>query len=274
MNKTLRGLVCITALAGAFLFSPAHCLAGETDPWPGIRGEVFGKREISETAPPFALYAPAQAADAALVPVSIHLPAGTAKIAKSLTLVIDRNPAPIAATFTFGEAYRDGVEVGERIVATRVRVDSFSKVRGVLETTDGKLYMVAKFVAGAGGCSALPSKDPEQALANLGKVRVKVNRSTAHDAQWRDGVVMVRHPNFTGFQMSPTTGTFTPARFVDTLEIKRGDKLLMSVAGGISLSEDPNIRIVYAADGDAALSVAGSDSEGATFSGTESGPAS
>lgn len=249
-------------------------LAADPDPWPTIREAVFGARNIEESAPPFALYAPAQAADAALVPVSIHFPEGTAKNVKGLTLVIDRNPAPIAAVFEFGDAFRDGPAVGERVLATRVRIDSFSKLRAILETNDGKLHMIAKFVAGAGGCSALPSKDADEALANLGKVRVSSNRSTVHDAAWREGVVMVRHPNFTGLQMNPKTGNFTPARFVEKLKIERDGKLVVAVTGGISLSENPNLRFIYAASDKAPLSVSGSDNEGTTFSGAEGDPGS
>lgn len=248
--------------------------AADPDPWPGIKDTVFGTRTISEMSPPFALYAPAQAADAALVPISIHLPPATAATAKSLTLIIDRNPAPIAATVDFGDAFRDGPGVGERVLATRVRVDSFSKLRAILETSDGKLHMIAKFVAGAGGCSALPSKDADEALASLGKVRVKANRSSVHDPAWREGIVMVRHPNFTGLQMNPKTGNFTPARFVDKLEIKRGGKLLMTVSGGISLSEDPNLRFIYAAADDAPLVVTGTDNDGTRFGGAEGDPGS
>ena len=248
--------------------------AADPDPWPTIRETVFGDRAIEVAAPPFALYAPAQAADAALVPVSIHLPERYRKDSEGLTLIIDRNPAPVAAAFEFGDAFRDGPAIGERVLATRVRVDSFSKLRAVLETTDGKLHMISKFVAGAGGCSALPSKDADEALANLGKVRVKSNRSTVHDPAWREGIVMVRHPNFTGLQMNPKTGKFTPARFVDKLEIKRDGKLVVAVTGGISLSEDPNSRFIYAATDNAPLTVSGSDNEGTTFSGAEGDPGS
>ena len=39
--------------------------------------------------------------------------------------------------------------------STRVRIDSFSHVRAVLETEDGTLHMATKFVAAAGGCGAM-----------------------------------------------------------------------------------------------------------------------
>ncbi len=262
-------------MSGAFAVAlAAGATAADPDPWPSIKDTLFGDRAINEQDAPFALFAPAQAADAAIVPISIHIPAQMASNASVLTLVIDRNPAPVAATFSFGEAFRDGPGVGERVLSTRVRVDSFSKLRAILETSDGKLHMIAKFVAGAGGCSALPSKDADEALASLGKVRVKANRSSVHDPAWREGIVMVRHPNFTGLQMNPKTGNFTPARFVDKLEIKRGGKLLVSVSGGISLSEDPNLRIIYSAEDNAPLTVSGTDNAGTTFGGAEGDPGS
>lgn len=275
MNLLRAFRAATLAALGLLAVSPASLAGSEADAlWPSIREDVFGGREIAEAKGRFELYAPAQAADAALVPVSIHLPADVARAAKSLTLIIDRNPSPVAAVFTFGEAYRDSPAIGERVLSTRVRVDSFSKLRAVLETADGELMMAAKFVAGAGGCSATPSKDPDAALAELGKVRVRSTASAVHDPRWREGVIMVRHPNFTGLQMNAKTGAFVPARFVDRLVVSRGGAMLLTMNGGISISEDPNLRFTFAAEEGEPLSVAARDTEGVTFSGTEGEPGS
>lgn len=264
--QTLRRLVATLAVIACAI--PMQAAAADVDPWPEIRKLAFGDREISESGSKFALYAPAQAADAALVPLAIHLPEPIANTAKSLTFIIDRNPAPVAAKFEFGDAYRT-LPVGERVLSTRVRVDAFSKVRAILETTDGQLFMVAKFVAGAGGCSAVASKDPEEAIASLGKVQVKSATSGVHSTAWRDAVVMIRHPNFTGMQMDTKRGQFTPARFVDRLEVKAGGKVLFVMNGGISISENPNLRFTYGAKDGERLSIDASDTEKATFAGTE-----
>jgi sulfur-oxidizing protein SoxY len=239
----------------------------DVDPWPEIRKEVIGNRAIDGEAA-FALYAPVQAADAALVPVSVRFPADVAAKAKSLTLVIDRNPVPVAAKFIFEDAYR-AVDVGERVFSTRVRVDNFSKIRAILETTDGHLQMASQFVAGAGGCSAPASKDPDEALASLGKVQVKTATSDVHDPAWRDVIVMIHHPNFTGMQMDVKTRNFTPARYVDRLEVRAGAKTLFRMEGGISISENPNIRFTYGGPGDERLTVLASDTENAKFSGSD-----
>lgn len=256
------------AVAAAALIGAAP-LTADSDPWPQIRQHTFADRPITEAGSQFALYAPAQAADAAIVPLDIRFPSTIAPKVKSLTLVIDRNPAPVAATFTFADAYRR-LNVGERVLSTRVRIDNFSKVRAILETTDGELLMLTKFVAGAGGCSAPASKDPDEALAAMGKVQVKSLLSPIHGPDWRDGTVMIRHPNFTGMQTDPKTRELTPARYVDKVEVRLGDDLLFTMTGGISLSENPNLRFTYgiAAVADR-LSVQAKDTENASFSGGE-----
>ena len=162
MKNMLR---ILGAALGLILSPPLTAQAADADAWPDIRKQLYDERAVASAATSdLVLYAPNQAADGALVPVSVHMPASIAKQAKQLTLIIDRNPAPIAASVTFGPVWQRDDDIGDRIFATRVRVDSFSVMRAVLETTDGRLLMSHKFVAGAGGCSALPSKDIAERL--------------------------------------------------------------------------------------------------------------
>lgn len=252
-----------TAAAACIAFSAS--VRAEDDPWPDIRAAVFEGRTIAEDDGAIALYAPEQAEDAAIVPIAMHVPAAIANEAKSLTLIVDRNPAPVAATFQFGKGFHARSEIGERKLTTRIRVDNFSTVRAILETADGKLHMASRFVRGAGGCSAPASKDADEAMANLGKMQVKTMRNDVMSSAWREAVVMIRHPNFTGMQMDPISRGYTPARFVNDIEVKRGDEVVLTMEGGISISEDPNIRFNYdAADGEG-LEVRGADTEGAVF---------
>jgi sulfur-oxidizing protein SoxY len=254
-------------LAVALAVSSTPAARSADDPWADIRAGVFDNRPIADNDGTIALYAPPQAEDAAVVPIAIHLPANIANTAKSVTLIIDRNPAPVAATFRFGDAFSASAEVGERKLMTRIRIDSFSHVRAILETADGKLHMASKFVMGAGGCSAAASKDADAALAMLGRMQVKTISDSAHGQRWREGIVMIRHPNFTGMQMDIVSRGYTPARYVNLVEVTRAGSLVLRMEGGISISEDPNIRFNYdGADGDA-LEVRATDSEGASFAG-------
>jgi len=258
-------VVAQVMLAAACLMVLAPGTRAEEDPWPDIRAAVFDDRPIAEDDGAIALYAPEQAEDAAIVPIAMHLPAPIANTAKSLTLVIDRNPAPVAATFHFGKGFQARSEFGERKLMTRIRVDNFSNVRAILETADGKLHMATRFVRGAGGCSAPAGKDVDAAMTNLGKMQVKTIRNAVMGEGWREGVVMIRHPNFTGMQMDPISRGYTPARFVNDIEVKRGGDMVLTMEGGISISEDPNIRFSYDAAQGEVLEVKAADTEGAEF---------
>jgi sulfur-oxidizing protein SoxY len=253
------------AIAAALLLPLAAAARAEDDPWPDIRASVFEGRTIAENDGTIAFYAPEQAEDAAIVPVAVHLPASVANTARSLTLIVDRNPAPVAATFRFGDGFRASPEIGERKLMTRIRVDSFSHVRAILETADGKLHMASRFVRGAGGCSAPASKDADEALASLGRMQVRTSANPIMGANWREAIVMIRHPNFTGLQMDPVSRGYTPARFVNDIEVKRGPDLVLRMEGGISISEDPNIRFTYAAAAVDELEVRAADTDGASF---------
>lgn len=260
------GLLFCACLAGGTLV-PNGGVQAEEDLWPGLREEVFGAREIVENDGLITLYAPERAEDAALVPLSIRIPGNVAPHAVALTVLIDRNPAPVAATFTFGDAFRTGADIGERQLATRIRLDSFSKVRAILETADGKLHMSAKFISGAGGCSATPSKDIEAALAGLGKIDIKARSESARGQSFREAQVMIRHPNFTGLQLDPESRGYVPARFVDDLEVTSAGRLLFRMQGGISISENPNVRVSYSGAPGEAVEVNAKDTEGVRFSG-------
>lgn len=265
-RSLLTGILLAAVLAAGVPAALPAAYAADDDLWPGLREEVFGAREIAEDDGAVTLYAPERAEDAALVPLSIRIPGSIAPHAVALTLLIDRNPAPVAATLTFGEAFRTGADIGERQVATRIRLDSFSKVRAVLETADGKLHMSSRFVSGAGGCSATPSKDIEAALAGLGKIDIKARSEPARGDSFREAQVMIRHPNFTGLQLDPDSRGYVPARFVDDLEVKSAGRLLFRMQGGISISENPHFRVSYSGAAGEVVEVNAKDTEGVRFS--------
>jgi sulfur-oxidizing protein SoxY len=253
------------------LFGCCSTIANADDnPWPDIQKSVFPNRQVKTDTTSLQIYAPDQADDAAIVPISIKIPANVAPTVKSLTLIIDRNPVPVAATFIFGDAFRTGPNVGERTIATRVRIDAFSRVRAILEKTDGTLHMASKFVIGSGGCSAPASRDPEEAVAHMGEARLIVLRNVENGDKWREARVMLRHPNFTGMQMNKKTGDYTPARFVDHIEVKQGQNILWQMDGGISISEDPNIRFTFGTNSAADLKFDAHDTAGTTFTATGS----
>jgi sulfur-oxidizing protein SoxY len=175
--------------------------------------------------------------------------------------VIDQNPAPMAAKFEIGPDAR----VSE--ISTRVRVNSYTNVHAVAELSDGKLYMVKTYVKASGGCSAPAGKNVEEAQNHLGQMKY---RQFARNEQGptngaREAQIMVGHPNNSGLQMDQITHLYVPAFFVDELHVWQDNSPVLSMEGGISISEDPNIRFTYVSNGAKTFRAEARDTSGHTF---------
>src|SRR6185503_829846 len=94
-------------------------------------------------------------------------PAGDTRQVQSITLVIDQNPAPMAAKFQLGP----DAKVSE--ISTRVRVNNYTDVHAVAELSDGQLYMVKTYVKASGGCSAPAAKNADEAAASIGQMKFR-----------------------------------------------------------------------------------------------------
>ena len=252
MKRLSRAVLAVFAVAAPYSGGPA--MAQDEAAWAQVRPNVTGDRAIEDGGSILTLIAPKRAEDAAIVPieVKVKLPDGDRRRIKALTLVVDNNPAPVVGTFRF----EDGRSAFD--LATRIRVDSYSYLRAIAESDDGRLFMSKVYVKAAGGCSAPASKDPAEARANLGQMRFRAF------ADRGEAQVQLRHPNFSGLQMDQVTRLYTPAWYVESLRVHQGDKLLFSMEGGISISEDPAFRFTYAASGEP-VTVEAKDTEGRVF---------
>jgi sulfur-oxidizing protein SoxY len=239
------------------------------DPWPELARDVFNGRDLADGAGVIAIEMPYRAEDASIVPVTLRttLPPGDARSVKAITLVIDENPAPVAATFKTG--------VGVTMISTRVRVDSYTNVHAVAELSDGGLYATSVFVKASGGCSAPTAKNAEEAKANLGQMRFRqfvqqAANSAAKPAGGpasapREAQIMIRHPNNSGLQRDQVTLLYIPAFFIRDIRVWQGDELVLAMDGGISMSEDPNIRFNYRPNGATQFRVEAVDTDGHVF---------
>ena len=95
---------------------------------------IFGDDEILEGSHLFSLNTPYRALDAAIVPISINFKVDQKEdySIKSLTLIIDENPSPLVSRFKFTK------KIGNASLTTRVRVDKYTYVRAIAETSDNK----------------------------------------------------------------------------------------------------------------------------------------
>ncbi|HMN38592.1 MAG TPA: quinoprotein dehydrogenase-associated SoxYZ-like carrier [Hyphomicrobium sp.] len=260
-------------LMGLALISPAFAQdrdeAPEPPGWDGIKKEFYDGREVEETNTKIVVEAPDKADDAAVVPITVHINnADLADSIKTLRIFIDNNPMPLVGAFTFGRA----AGIGPKTISTRVRFDSFSYIRAVVETEGGTVHMAAHFVQAAGGCSSSALKDVAAAVAQTGQMQIKKISSGKRFASQQnqsmvtaEAQVMLRHPNFSGIQMDPITGQYIPAKYVRELDVTRGGELVFHMEAGISLSTNPNIRFTYGSVENETLDAKASDSDGATF---------
>lgn len=230
--------------------------------WPMLQEQIFGKKIPIENPSYITLEAPLRAEDAALVPVTIKIPSEVSRKVKKLTLIIDKNPAPVVAELEYGPAAGSG----ERILSTRVRVDTYSDIRAIVETEDGSLYMDKRFVKAAGGCSAPALKDTDAALANAGKIILKTI-DTKNKDQMQEAQLMIKHPQYSGLQMNQATGLYIPPNFIHEIEVNRDQELIFRMITGMSISEDPNIRFTYSGSDDEKLVVVAKDTNGKIFTG-------
>src|SRR5246127_3786510 len=106
--------------------------------WKQLQESIFPKREVLDSGGIITVDAPPRALDAARVPVELHVTGN--KPVKSVYLIIDDNPAPMAAHFVFGP------KADPRDLKLRVRVNAYTNIHAIAETPDGELHAATKFV--------------------------------------------------------------------------------------------------------------------------------
>lgn len=233
----LLGLVCTLPVPEA----PAAEAVPDTDIWLKVRESFFGSRAIRPDADEvIRLEAPYRAQDAATVPIAIRtrMPQAGSRYVRTVYLIVDRNPSPIAAIFHFTP------DSGRAEIETRIRIEEYTPVRAIAELSDGELYGSAKFVKAAGGCSAPAGKDPEAALARLGRMKFHLDQSVVF-GEPNLAQLMISHPNHSGLAMDQMTRLFVPAYFVRTINVTYAGKPVLSAEVDFSISENPNFRFYF-----------------------------
>ncbi|MGO8916347.1 MAG: quinoprotein dehydrogenase-associated SoxYZ-like carrier [Stellaceae bacterium] len=229
-----RGFLALLLLGASVLPAAAEMSEAERAArWADLSHALFGDRPVQDAGDALSIDAPDRAENAALVPIALHLAEPLAKNVRTLYLVIDNNPSPLAAVFHFG-ALAD-----RSAVATRVRVDDYTYLHAVAETADGTLHAAQRFIKASGGCSAPDGNDPSLALARLGKMKLSVAPRLGRATSVQ---LLISHPNSSGLQMDQLTHTYIPADFIQQIRITAAGAEVLTVDSDIALSEDPSIR--------------------------------
>lgn len=248
------------AIVFILVFAPAAFAdvapSASSGAWQGLRATYYGNREIGEVDEKLmSLAAPASTPDPSATPVTIRFGARAAGKVKQVRLIIDHNPSPVAATMQLEQ----GVPIDE--IELRIRVDRATSVRAIAELDDGTLEMRSAWVNASGGCSSPPSA----AAGALGDIRFRPG------ADGKALQVSLRHPNNSGFQIDPLSGDAIPPHYVLHMRLRSGGQTLFDAETGISLAENPTVRIASAQDLKAPLTLEAVDSKNERYEATWNG---
>src|SRR3954447_22813797 len=172
MHAFIRTMLAVVALVFASAAAQAY-----DDAWPDLQEALFPGKTLASGDAFIHITAPERAYDAAVVPIAIDFDLAKMQgiAVKTMTLVIDKNPAPVAAVFHYPQG------TANPSIGTRVRVNEYTNVHAVVESEDGRLFLAAVFVKAAGGCSAPASKSVADAASHLGDLKLKVPKQATAD---------------------------------------------------------------------------------------------
>jgi sulfur-oxidizing protein SoxY len=197
--------------------------------WEYLQKQFYPGRDIGLLDETYmSLEAPANTPDPAATPLTLRFGDAALGHIRQIRQIIDNNPSPEAATFDVAS----GARLAE--IDLRVRVDRFTSVRAIAETTDGKIEMRSTWVNASGGCSAPPGA---AAGGRLGDIRFR----PSPDA--KSMLISILHPNNSGFQIDPLSGEPIPSHYVAHIRLSSEGRTLLDADTGISLSENPSLRI-------------------------------
>jgi sulfur-oxidizing protein SoxY len=223
------GLILLNLGLAANVCAVSESQQPSSGAWESLHHQFYGERDIGEVDENFmSIGAPANTPDPAATPIVLHFGKDAAGKIKQVRVIIDNNPSPLAATLDL----KAGIPIEQ--IDLRVRIDRFTSVRAIAETTDGRLEMRSTWVKASGGCSAPPAAAEG---GTLGEIRFRPS-SDATSLQ-----MSIRHPNSSGFQIDPLSGDAIPPHYISHLKLSAGNQVVMEADTGISLSENPTLRI-------------------------------
>jgi sulfur-oxidizing protein SoxY len=242
-----RWLGVCAALAGGLAGRSAQAAPGglptgvghaDSSPqWELLRSKLFGDRAIQASPGQIKLIVPLRAAYGASVPVKVQaqIPQTEGLHVKRLTLLVDKNPSPVAAQLELSTA------LGQADFETRLRVDEYSHVRVVAELSNGELHTDSRYVKVSGGCSAPPNREAPELI---GRTTLRLPEGL-HPGAPTPVDLTVMHPNDTGFELNQITLLYIPSHFVRSVRVAYGGRPLFQAETDFSISENPSWRFRF-----------------------------
>ena len=256
MRTVHRLLSAALALTSAVPAAAQPSAALPADPlrspmWDFVADLAFGPGARVAFDPRVKVSFPSIAENQRVFPVQVDA-RGIANV-RRIVILIDLNPIQIPIDFRPADA--------EPFVATRVKLDQRTPVRGAVQLADGSWLVSGGWIdAAGGGCSAPPASRVKGDWAqHLGEVR---------GALWRDAgttraQIAFRHPMDTGFVNN------IASYFIDDLVLTGdGDRALGEVKMQAAVAEDPVLTLLPRVKPGEAVRFHARDTNGIDYRGT------
>lgn len=245
-------VLAVVVWIGCLLHANSVFAAPIVDNWRVIHEAFFKQREIADAGEQLQITAPEQAEDAALVPFTFTLDAKH-DISK-VYLFTDANPIMHTATFYFP------LHTHKFYLATRIRLESNSKVRLIAESADGSLMIKTVTIkTPGGGCGGGGYSDELALRTSAGQMKFRKIKNA-------DRLTFnIKHPMRTGFERTPQ-GYFAKAWFINTLDFRTDGISQLKVDVGPGISADPYFQFSSHDVTQANWEIEARDNEGKQFS--------
>lgn len=247
----MKAYAVIGALSCVLMASQGHALEPS---WPDLRNELYGEQLLMQTGNTISIDAPYRSDMDSRTQIGATVTAPQGEMLNSVTVILDENPMPVSAVFTFEQP------VSSFFFDLTMRVNGPTPLHVVAKTGRGQLFVADTFVktSGQGACSAPPGTDPELALATIGNMAIDVQAfspkpkllqtavPTSEAADLAHGKRMdlsIQHPSHSGMQMNQISLLYIPARYIDTIAVALDGAPYVAITGSISLSENPRISL-------------------------------
>ena len=220
--------------------------------WRSLRALMFDDRPIhTGDSSQVTIHVNKNIDDASTVPIEIESRTQQSRenFIKKLYLIVDQNPIPTAVALDLSPSN------GKLHFSTRLRIEKFTYVRAIGETSNGDLHMASAWVEVAGGCSAPGGKnagiDPY-----LGKMKFKMAnyrntfKGESGEQFYRVQIdkpnvvkVQVRHPNESA--LAADMDADRNPNFIEELDITYNAETLISGKINFSISDNPAFKFHF-----------------------------
>lgn len=248
---------CIHTTIALFCWA-AHPVsaANIVNQWSVIQSAFFVDKTVQQQPDYIQIEAPAQAEDASIVPVTVQVKLPTTNITQ-VYFFTDANPIVHTATFAPQQATR------QFKLATRIRLESNSHFRVIVEDDTGHLWMNDVIIkTPGGGCGGGIPSDEARLRASAGEMKVQPywgNSSALSELSFH-----IRHPMRTGFERT-AQGYYAKAWYMQHLAFQLDTAPWLKATLGPGISANPYLRFFIAATEAHLLSIEAKDNEGQVF---------